>query len=289
LAEEIAHDDENVQTSTTHKEDEKGEEQSAKNILQDTVISNFPQVKLEIFFRDIREGPEEEKIEIRENENRVLNSKKYGSQGILESLNSENDVECTVEKGCVYVRYTLASKLDDDVTIQKIENRCKTNNAHNNDDNNDMNDIKNDTNSTVDSKKINKIENKNKNKTNDISWDENDTLCIVAVSGPESLVPGTPLYTYIEEPYEQFEYTEEPRRVRVRGSYPPVPNYSSSSSSSSSSSPLLLLLLLHHHPPLLLPPLLPLPFLPVLYTDTCASLCLCMPAGTCCHTYARTS
>ena len=235
MAEEISRDDENVQYNNTHKEDEISEEYSAKDILLDIVTSNFPQVKLEIFFRDIREGPTEEKSEIRENENRVLNNQKYGSQGTFESLIRENDVDCIVEKGFVYVRYTLAPKLKDNVPIQKNEIMCTSHNVHNHhDDDDDNNGIKNICKNFVDSKI--KDQNKDKNKTNDISWDDNDTLCVVAVSGPESLVPGTPLYTYAEQPYEHFEYTEEARRVGVLAPYPPVPTSSCSSSCSSSSS-----------------------------------------------------
>lgn len=197
LTEELSLDD-NIDDSDVLEEKKKVlEEDSAKNIPQNEMKISFPQVKLEIFFHDILEGPKLEINGIRENENRVLNNEKYGSQGILESLNredgeNENSVDCSSEKGCMYVQYTLSSKFSNTATIE----------------NNERNKIKS----------ICKVDNNMK----EVKWDDNDALCIVAVSGPESLVPGTPLYTYAEEPYELFEYTEQPRCLPGRSPSPPL-------------------------------------------------------------------
>ena len=206
LTEEISHD-ENSDNSDVLQEKKKAlEEDSAQNIPQNKINISFPQVKLEIFFHDILEGPKLEINEIRENETRVLNNEKYGSQGILETLNREDDengVDCSPEKGCMYVRYTLSSKFSDhcNTTIQK---NGKDENKSMCEDDSDMKKVK---------------------------WDDNDALCIVSVSGPESLVPGTPLYTYAEEPYELFEYTEEPRCLPGRSPCPPLHPLAGNSSS----------------------------------------------------------
>ena len=199
LTEELSHD-ENINNTDVLKEKKKvlGED-SAKNITQNETKIILPEVKLDIFFHDILEGPKLEINEIRENENRVLNNEKYGSHGILESLNREDDedgVDCSSEKGCMYVQYTLSSKFSDKTTILK--------------------DV------MYKSKSKGKSVCEDDNKMEKVIWDDDDALCIVAVSGPESLVPGTPLYTYAEEPYEIFEYTEEPRCLPGRSPSPPL-------------------------------------------------------------------
>ena len=192
LTEELSHDENNYNNTDVLEEKRNVlEADSAKNIPQNEMKITFPQVKLEFFFHDILEGPKLEINEIRDNENRVLNNEKYGSHGILESLNredDEDDVDCSSEKGCMYVQYTLSSKFSDATMNQENEKNKNKRKSMCEDDNN----------------------------MEGVIWDDNDALCIVAVSGPESLVPGTPLYMYAEEPYELFEYTEEPRCVSGR-------------------------------------------------------------------------
>ena len=157
LTEELSHDENNYNNTDVLEEKRNVlEADSAKNIPQNEMKITFPQVELEFFFHDILEGPKLEINEIRDNENRVLNNEKYGSHGILESLNredDEDDVDCSSEKGCMYVQYTLSSKFSDATMNQENEKNKNKRKSMCEDDNN----------------------------MEGVIWDDNDALCIVAV------------------------------------------------------------------------------------------------------------
>ena len=241
-------------------------------------LSSFPKVFLRINFSDMMNRPI---CDIKEEKTKNFSHKnfdifgEYLCEGMLDSItvvssesNPPNMINGTpddralesseVERGCMYVSYTLTANYCRNKNGTTLEDQIKYNKKEN----------------KGNQKKSNKEENEREEETenrgavshSDISfknnkvimWDEDDTLCLIAVSPPSSYsscsssypsssssysinsnsenhtktfdtdIPiARTLYTSRELPYELYEYTEEPRKL-------PVPPHPSSSSSSAS-------------------------------------------------------
>ena len=240
------------------------EGQKTNNSQNRYINCSIPKVILSISFSDKMNKPISNIENAKNRYNNYKNKeilKKYLTQGVPESItamHNENDqqnrsnndnhcdrvlkeVETEVERGCLYVSYTLTANNTKNNYENKNRNRVGTDEEEEEKENN------------------NKIENQNdvevgnrKDIIGDIvEWNEDDTLCLIAVPPPSYSSPSPSsspssssschsssssssrtLYTTQESPFELYEYTEQPRQLFIppsSSSTSSIPSFTSSS------------------------------------------------------------